>query len=137
MKKWFVFIIVACLSGVTAYGDTYPYLTFQQTDGTLTSMTTSSLTMTFADGKLIATNGSESKDRTVANLTSMFFSETNATTGLNEVAVTDADGEVEAYSLQGVSVGKFSNLKSLKESLTVGVYIVKATNGKNSKIVVK
>lgn len=137
MKKWFVFIIVACLSGVTAYGDTYPYLTFQQTDGTLTSMTTSSLTMTFADGKLIATNGSESKEITVANLTSMFFSETNATTGLNEVAVTDADGEVEAYSLQGVSVGKFSNLKSLKESLTVGVYIVKATNGKNSKIVVK
>ena len=137
MKKWFVFIIVACLSGVTAYGDTYPYLTFQQTDGTLTSMTTSSLTMTFADGKLIATNGSESKEITVANLTSMFFSETNATTGLNKVAVTDADGEVEAYSLQGVSVGKFSNLKSLKESLTVGVYIVKATNGKNSKIVVK
>lgn len=137
MKKWFVFMIGACLSGVTAHADTYPYLTFRQADGTLVSMAASSLTMTFADGKLVATNGSESREMTLANLTSMFFTDTPAATGINGAAVTDADGEVEAYSLQGVSVGKFSTLKTLKESLPAGVYIVKAANGKNTKMVVK
>ena len=80
--------------------------------------------------------GTERK-MTVSDLTGMFFSETNVTTGIHNITITDADGEVEAYSLQGASLGKFSTLKSLNESLPAGIYIVKAANGKTSKIVVK
>ncbi len=137
MKKWIVFMLGACLSGVTAHADTYPYLTFQQADGTLVSMATSSLVMTFVDGKLVVANGTESRKMTVSDLTGMFFSETNVTTGIHNITITDADGEVEAYSLQGASLGKFSTLKSLNESLPAGIYIVKAANGKTSKIVVR
>lgn len=140
MKKWFVFMIGACLSLVMTHADTYSYLTFRQADGTLVSVASSSLSMTFVDGKLVATNGSESLKMTVADLTSMFFSETNETTGIDETTITNADGEVQVFSLQGVSLGKFDTLESLKQKLPAGIYVVKTVknaNGKISKIVVK
>lgn len=129
-------MICACLSVVMAHAEDYAYLTFQQADGTLVSIPASSLTMTFADGKLVATYGAESRTLTVAELASMYFSKTDAT-GIKNTVVTDADGEVEAFTLQGVSFGKFNNVESLKKKVPAGVYVVKASNGKTSKVDVK
>ena len=137
MKKWIVFMICACLSEVMAHADTYPYLTFLQTDGTSISVSASSLTITFSNGKLIATYGTESKELTITNLASMYFSETEATTSIKEIAITNADGKVKVYSLQGICIGMFDNIQSINEKLPIGLYIMKAANGKVSKIAVK
>ena len=130
-------MICACLSEVMAHADTYPYLTFLQTDGTSITVPASSLTITFSNGKLIAANGTESKELTIANLASMYFSEADATTSIKEIAITNADGKVNVYSLQGICIGKFDNIQSINKNLPMGIYIVKAANGKASKIAVK
>ena len=135
MKKRFMFLIFACLSGVMAHADTYPYLSFQKADGTVVSMSVESLTMTFSDGKLVASNGSDIRTLMVAELSTMYFSTTDAT-GIKEVPTSASDGEVEAFDLQGVSLGKFSNLQGMKEKVKAGVYVVKA-NGKTQKIAIK
>ncbi len=137
MTKKLLFIIgTFCLCGAQAYADdSYSHLTFQNSDGTKVSMTASSLTMTFSDGKLIVTNGTDTKELTLADLGSMYFS-CDETTGIKEVSITDADGEVEAFSLQGVSYGKYASLRSLNGALPAGVYVVKS-NGKTQKITVR
>ncbi len=135
MKKELLFIIGTCMSGPVAHADSYPYLTFQKSDGTTVSMESASLVMTFSDGKLIASNGTDSQELTVADLSKMYFSESGAT-GIQDVDVSDADGEVEVFSLQGVSYGKFSTVQSFRNTAEPGVYIVKV-NGKSQKIMVR
>ena len=135
MKKRFMFLIGVCLSGVIAHAETYPYLSFQKADGTVVSMNVESLTMTFSNGKLVASNGSDSQTLTVAELSAMFFSTADAT-GIKEVSISASDGEVEAFDLQGLSLGKFSSLQAMKENVKSGVYIVKV-DGKNLKIAIK
>lgn len=123
------------MSGPVAHADSYPYLTFQKSDGTTVSMESASLVMTFSDGKLIASNGTDSQELTVADLSKMYFSESGAT-GIQDVDVSDADGEAEVFSLQGVSYGKFSTVQSFLNTAEPGVYIVKV-NGKSQKIMVR
>lgn len=135
MKKRFMFLFPAMLAVAAAHADTYPYLTFQTADGTTVSIKVESLMMTFSDGKLVVSNGTDSQELTVVDLSSMYFSTSDAT-GIKEVAISDADGEVEAFSLQGVSYGKFSNLQAFKGKATPGVYVVKS-NGKTQKITVR
>ena len=135
MKKRFPFLIFACLSGVMAHADTYPYLSFQKADGTVVSMDAESLTMTFSDGKLVVSNGSDAQTFTVAELSAMYFSAADAT-AIKDVSITASDGAVEAFDLQGVSLGKYSDIRSLKEKVKAGVYVVKA-NGKTRKITIK
>ncbi len=135
MKKELLFIIGTCMSGPVAHADSYPYLTFQKSDGTTVSMESASLVMTFSDGKLIASNGTDSQELTVADLSKMYFSESGAT-GIQDVDVADADGEAEVFSLQGVSYGKFSTVQSFLNTAEPGVYIVKV-NGKSQKIMVR
>lgn len=136
MKKKFMFLICACLSGVVAHADTYPYLTFQTSDGATVSMATTALSITFSGGKLVATDGTLTKELTVAELSSMYFS-TSDVTGIKEVAITDGDGAVETFTLQGVSFGKFANLQSFQTSVAEGVYIVRTASGKTFKVTVK
>ena len=56
MKKLFLFLVML-MAGLTASAYEYPYLTFQRTDGSEQSVAVESLTLTMADGKLIAVNG--------------------------------------------------------------------------------
>lgn len=135
MKKKLLLLIGTCLSGVMAHADSYPYLTFQKSDGTMVSMEVASLTMTFSDGKLIASNGTDSQELAVDDLLKMYFSE-NDVTGIQNVDISDSDGEVEVFSLQGISYGQFSTLQSFRNTAESGVYIVKA-NGKAQKIMVR
>ena len=72
MKKRFMFLICTCLLGVIAHAVTYPYLTFQKADGTVVSMGVESLTMTFSDGKLLVSNGTDTHTLTVSELSSMY-----------------------------------------------------------------
>lgn len=122
-------------SAVAASPVSYPYFSFQTADGTVTSVDASSHIMTLNEGKLIVSNGSESYEFPVTNLSKMYFS-TEKTGGVYDVLSSDADALKEVYSVSGVYVGTYTDMATLKSSLQPGMYIVKSS-GETQKIAVK
>ncbi len=135
MKKKLLTIVFAMIVA-SASADNYSYLTFKKSDGTMISVGTESLTMTFSDGKLVADNGSSNISLTLTELASMFFSNGDDATGIDNIPTDTADGKIEAFSTQGISYGTFDSVESLKKSLPGGVYIIKQ-GGKTFKVAVK
>ena len=105
-------------------GDVYTYLTFEMTDGAKVSVAISSLTLTINGNTLTA----GSQTFTLSNLSKMYFSNTDETTGIEETTSATLEEAAEIYDLQGHRIAK--------EQMTKGVYIVK-TKSKTQKIVVK
>lgn len=129
MKK--VLLVLLMMTGMlTAHADSYTYLTFEKSDGTLTSVALSSLSITISGTTLTA------GDQTFAltDLTKMYFT-TADVTAIDEVN-TAVNGEVEVFSMNGVAMGKYTTVQEAMSSLRTGVYIVK-NNGKTVKVAVK
>ena len=102
----------------------YNFLTFEMTDGAKVSVAISSLTLTINGNTLTA----GSQTFTLSNLSKMYFSNTDETTGIEETTSATLEEAAEIYDLQGHRIAK--------EQITKGVYIVK-TKSKTQKIVVK
>ena len=113
--------------------ESYPYLTFELTDGTKVSVSVSSLTLTVNGTTLKA----GSLTFTISNLSKMYFSSTDETSGvtaIDELTADDFEGK-EIYDLNGHKIElQITNYELPK--LPRGVYIVKSKN-KTCKIVVK
>ena len=106
------------------HADSYTYLTFETTDGAKVSVEASSLTITISGTTLTA--GSQSF--TLSNLSKMYFSNSDETTGIDRIDNGELTIDNEIYDLQGHKVTKAQMKK--------GVYIVK-TKDKTYKIAVK
>ena len=119
MLKKQILTLMAMIAAVTAQADNYdyPYLTFETADGTKTSISTASLTIHIQDGKLMA----GSTELTLADLSKMYFSTSDETTGIEEVNITTLDESVDIYDLQGRKVSK--------EQMRRGIYVVKTKSG--------
>lgn len=124
MKKTLIALMLVATMTATA-GD-YAYLTFQKSDGTLTSVPVSALTLTYSDATVTAANGSATTTFALADLTKMYFSETDESTTTAVESVQTADGPVEVYSLSGVFSGRFDSLSQARQQLRRGVYVVKS-----------
>lgn len=111
---------------LSAFATDYTHLTFETTDGEKISVPASSLSITISGTTLTA--GSESF--TLSNLSKMYFSTADETTGISEVLKMDSeDSFIAIFDLQG--------RKMEKEDMRSGqVYIVKTKNGTH-KIAVK
>lgn len=113
--------------------ESYPYLTFELTDGTKVSVSVSSLTLTVNGTTLKA----GSQTFTISNLSKMYFSSTDETSGvtaIDELTADDFEGK-EIYDLNGHKIElQITNYELPK--LPRGVYIVKSKN-KTCKIVVR
>lgn len=111
----------------------YPYLTFELTDGAKVSVSVSSLTLTVNGTTLKA----GSQTFTISNLSKMYFSSTDETSGvtaIDELTADDFEGK-EIYDLNGHKIElQITNYELPK--LPRGVYIVKSKN-KTCKIVVR
>ena len=129
MKKILLSLLVA-MGAVTVQADSYTYLTFETTDGAKTSVSVSSLTLTISGTTLTA--GSQSF--TLSNLSKMYFSATDETTGISDLRTDDLQlQDAEIYDLNGK---KIVNRKSSNSELPNGAYIVKTQQGTH-KLVVK
>ena len=129
MKK--VLLVLMMMTGVlTAHADSYTYLTFEKSDGTLTSVSLSSLSITISGTTLTAGDQSFA----LADLTKMYFT-TADVTAIDEVKAA-VNGEVEVFSMSGIAMGKYTTVQEAMSSLKTGVYIVKS-NGKTVKVAVK
>ena len=123
MKKIVLFLTM--LVGVlTAQAADYTYLTFETTDGAKASISVSNLTLTINGTTLTA--GTQSF--TLSNLSKMYFSNTDETTGIEEITSATLDEATDIYDLQGHKISKAQMHK--------GVYIVKTKQGTH-KIVMK
>ena len=99
MKKLFLFLVV--MTGtLAAHADEYPYLTFETSDGTKVSVTTSSLTISIADATLTA--GGETF--TLSDLSKMFFSTTDESTTASEAAKGDVNGDGSVTITDAVAI---------------------------------
>jgi hypothetical protein len=116
MKK-IVLIVMALAGALAVQADDYPYLTFETADGTKTSVSSSSLTITIQDGKLIA----GSNEFNLTDLSKMYFSTSNETTGIEEVNISTLDEATDIYDLQGRKVNK--------DQMRRGVYVIKTSQG--------
>ncbi len=135
MKRLLIFVMM--LTGtIGAFADDYPYLTFQKSDGTSQSVPVEGLTLSFDNGSLVATNGSESYSFALTELNKMYFSAENATAIEELTATLPADGTVEVFTPAGVSLGQYDNLKAAQGALSQGLYIFK-TSGKTLKVMVR
>lgn len=123
MKKMFLLLVMTA-SLFTAHADEYAYLTFETTDGAKVSVPASSLSISLAGSTLTAGDHSF----TLANLTKMYFSVSDQTTGIRSISAAEIDDTSEIYDLNGRKVNK-SQMKK-------GVYVVKNKSG-NYKIVVR
>ena len=117
MKK--ILLLLALMIGtLTAYAADYTYLTFEMTDGAKVSVEASSLTITISGTTLTA--GSQSFS--LSNLSKMYFSTSDETTGIEAISAQQLNEASEIYDLQGRKVQK--------DLMRSGqVYIVKTKTG--------
>ena len=125
MKKLVVFLLMM-MGTLAVHADSYTYLTFETTDGAKISVEASSLSITIFGTTLTA----GSQKFTLSNLSKMYFSTSNETTGLSEeLKVKSEEFATAIYDLQGRKVTK-------DEMRSGQVYIVKTKSGTH-KIAVK
>lgn len=127
MKK-IMFFLMTMVGVLTAQADdaTYSYLTFETVDGAKTSVSVTSLPMSVnVSGGTLTVGG---QTFTLADLSKMYFSNTNETTAIQEVKAADLDDDADIYDLQGRKV--------TKAQMRRGIYVVK-TNGGTYKVNVR
>ena len=123
MRKVLLTLLMA-VGGLVARADGYAYLTFETVDGARASVAVESLALSISGTTLTA--GTQSFN--LSNLTKMYFSNADETTGIEEVTDATLDEAAEIYDLQGRTVSR--------EQMKKGAYIVK-TKQKTYKIVVR
>ena len=123
MKK-LILLLSILTSAFTARASDYAYLTFETTDGNKISVPTTELQINISGTTLTA--GSQSF--TLSNLSKMYFSTADMTTGIAALTAEELEDSTEIYDLNGCRVSK--------EALLKGVYVIKNKKG-NYKIAVR
>ena len=116
MKKIILFLTML-VGTLTAQASDYTYLTFETTDGAKVSVSVSNLTLSISGTTLTA--GTQSF--TLSNLSKMYFSNADETTGISEVMKANLDEATDIYDLQGHKVSK--------DQMRRGVYVIKTKQG--------
>lgn len=124
MMKKLILLLAIFAKTFTAQAADYAYLTFETTDGAKVSVAASSLAISIEGTTLTAGN----QTFTLSNLSKMYFSATDMTTGIATITTSELNETSEIYDLNGRKVAK--------DQLGKGVYVVKNKNG-NYKIAVK
>lgn len=122
MRK--ILFILFVMMGAYSYASDYPYLTFETTDGSKASFASSGLEMTISDNVLTVGQ----KSFTISNLTKMYFSESDMTSGVHEINAAEITDDMEIYDLRGNKVRK--------DLMTNGIYLIRDKNA-TYKIAVK
>ena len=96
----------------------YPYLTFETADGAKTSISSTELTITIQDGKLMV----GSQEFTLTDLSKMYFSVSDETEdGIRTIDHSPLTIDHDIYDLQGREVSR--------EQMKSGVYVMRTKEG--------
>lgn len=134
-KSILLFMFLSLASWMHADDYTYNYLVMTNGQGSQTAIAVEGLEITFSDGSLVATNADGTTTLSLTDLAMMEFSETaEVSTGIDEMNVSAQP--VVVYSLSGVQMGSFANVREAQQRLQQGVYVAKQ-EGKTAKFCVK
>lgn len=109
---------------------TYDYLILEGTDGTTTTLNAKGLSITFANGNLIANDGTTV---VLGGLKKMYFSNTSAI-ALPQAAL--PSGRVEVFAVSGARIGSFESASAAQRQLGKGLYLMKSAQG-TTKIAIR
>ena len=115
--KRLLLTLFALVTVFTLQAEDYTYLTFETSDGSKVSVPLASLTISISDETITA--GSETF--TLSDLTKMYFSASDETTGITAITADELNEATAIYDLQGKIIPK--------DQMQKGVYIVKTKNG--------
>lgn len=132
MKRFVLFVALMAMVSARVMADEYPYLTFEQTDGTITTIAATGTTITFNNGNLIASQDGETKTIALTDLNKMYFSATSAVRNM----FAEEESDYEIYSIEGCKIGTYKNLSDAQAILNQGIYVVKKS-GKTYKTLMK
>lgn len=132
MKK-ILLAMSALLAASTASAYELEYLKFMYADGREQAIKVDELVITPSDGKLIAANATETLILEPADLTKMFFTNTNS---IDDIAADAVHAPVQVYTLTGGMLKSYPCIETAKDDLAPGIYIVRQA-GKAEKLIVK
>lgn len=131
MKK-ILLVLYSVLVTLNAMAADTKMVTFEMLDGTRQSIASTNLVISFADGKLNATDGNTSLSLPMNALRAFYFGSQSGVTDI----LTAENQAVEAFTVAGVHQGTFQSLEDAKAVLQTGLFILKS--GKETiKVVVK
>ena len=138
--KRFVLLLIVLIGALTAQADSFPYLTFETTEGAKASIPIGNSEEGNVKSVEIAINGNTltvgDQQFTLTNLAKMYFSTTDETAaGIGEELSVKSEEIIEIYDLQGKKV-KSEVGRVKREDLPKGIYIVK-TKEKTYKLMVR
>lgn len=134
MRKKIIIMSMLLTGALSAGAYEYGYLTFQNVDGSQASVAVEELTLSVADGNLVATNGSSTRTFPLASLAKMYF--TAQPTVVTDVKA-QGTGAVRVYDASGKHRGQYASEADALGSLGKGgVYILKG-DGETGKTVSK
>ena len=122
--KQTIMMLTALMAAASAHAESYDYLTIACSDGTKQTLTAVGLEMTFANGKLIATNPTtgETATLTLADLAKMYF--TTDKTG-DEVGVLPLD-RTGAWGIdEAEAIYDLAGREMQRTALRPGIYVIK------------
>ncbi len=132
MKK--LLVLILSVAGIaTARSYDYPYLTFQNVDGSEKSVSVESLVITYVNNQLVVCGDGVNQNFDVSQLSKMFFA--SETSGIESLNIAN-DGSVEIYDMFGIYLGTYQSKQHALSSLEKGFYVMKSACG-TSKIVVQ
>lgn len=142
MKRLFTLLALVAAFAWSASAQSYNYLTFQQTDGAVRSLSLDGLKLTFAEGNLVATNGTTQTTFPLSALQKMFFS--SEAVGIHSASADSPVGvrieggtlHVDAPSDSEIAIYGIDGRRVPSTGLGQGVYVVKV-NGKTYKVLAK
>lgn len=130
MKHLFTLLLSLCALGASAQQGNY--LTFRQNSGNETSLSLEGLKITFSNGQLVATNGTQQATFALSDMSKMYFSATptliSQATGSEEHCEARIEGgRLHVTAPEGASVSVYAADGRLMphEGLQRGAYLVR------------
>lgn len=126
-----VVALLACT--IMAQAGEYAYLVFVNTAGTTTALSVTNMTLSVSSSELTVTNSDGSQAFTLTDLAAMQFSKDGSVTALENVL--NGEQPVEAFTVTGIGVGRFDNLREAAGRLPAGTYVIKQGNSAQTVII--
>lgn len=127
-----VLLLFFLCSVLILQANTYNFLVFTSTSGIKTSFNVDNLVLTVTGNELQVGNDDGTVNLTLLELASMYFSNDNSATSLENVL--NANSPVEVLSVLGASLGTYTSLVEATQHLNSGTYVI--SNGSVTQTIV-